>query len=306
MKIPRFCSVSVDLDGLRFYEQIHGVAPSNSRCPVYSTAVDRLGTWARSLSIPLTWFVVGRDARSDEVASRLRERFLAGDELGNHTEHHHYDLTHRPYAEQEQEVTLNERRLCDITGQRRFGFRAPGYRIARDLVDILSANRALYDSSLFPCPPYYAAKALILLKHRLTGQRSRAVLDRPEVLAAPRTPHRLDGCLRPADHGLLELPISVTPGLNLPFIGTTLTLVGIGGVKLLSFSMRNQAFVNLELHGIDALDARDGLEHLLSVQPGLRTPSDAKLRALTIAVTALRDFGFRFVTLRDMAASLGE
>jgi hypothetical protein len=294
--------VSVDLDGLRFYEAIHGLEPSQRPCPVHSIALERLSSWARALSIPLTWFVVGQDADSDEVASRLRARFVAGDELGNHTEHHHYDLTHRSSAEQLAEVTRTHLRLCDITGDKRFGFRAPGYRITRELVEILDRNGALYDSSLFPCPSYYAAKALVLLGQRLAGRRSRAVLDRAGVLLAPRKPHRLNAELRPSPSGLLELPISVTPGLRLPFIGTTVTLAGPRATKPLAFCLRNETFVNLELHGMDALDAGDGLEHLLAVQPGLRTPATAKLRALTVAASSLRDLGFQFVSLRDAAA----
>ncbi|MGC4065953.1 MAG: polysaccharide deacetylase family protein [Polyangiaceae bacterium] len=174
-----------------------------------------------------------------KFASRLRERSLSGDELGNHTEHHHYDLTHRSRSEQSLEIAQTQARLGDITGQSQFGFRAPGYRITPPLVELLNEHRVSYDSSLFPCPPYYAAKALVLLTRRITGRRSRAVLDRPKVLLAPRSPHRLNDELRPAEHGLLELPISVTPGLGVPFIGTTLTLVGVRGAKFLSFSLRN-------------------------------------------------------------------
>jgi peptidoglycan/xylan/chitin deacetylase (PgdA/CDA1 family) len=303
--MPRqVCAVSVDLDAIRFYEQIHGLLPATTaRCPVYSTAIERLSAWAGSLSLPLTWFVVGADTGGEGVAGRLRGLVQRGDELGNHTQHHYYDLTHRPSAELRDEIVQTTQCLAAITGQKRFGFRAPGYRVTRELISVLRDTDALYDSSVFPCPAYYAAKAGVLLGQRLTGRRSRAVLDRPSVLVSPRVPHRLASNLRPSAEGLLELPITVTPGLRLPYIGTTLTLSGTRIAKSLTYMLRHQHFVGLELHGIDALDRFDDLEPLANVQPDLRTAWQVKLALFTDVVVALQRHGFKFVTLRDAAAA---
>jgi peptidoglycan-N-acetylglucosamine deacetylase len=47
--------------------------------------------------------------------------------------------------------------------------------------------------------------------------------------------------------------------------------------------------LNLELHGIDALDGSDGVPAaLVAVQPGLRTPASEKLRRLREVLAALR------------------
>jgi hypothetical protein len=57
--------------------------------------------------------------------------------------------------------------------------------------------------------------------------------------------------------------------------------------------------VNLELHGIDVLDASDGLEALRPYQPDVRVPRQRKLESLLAAVEVLKNAGYSFVTLRE-------
>jgi hypothetical protein len=92
--------------------------------------------------------------------------------------------------------------------------------------------------------------------------------------------------------------------LRLPFIGTSLVLAGPAGAVAMANLCRRQPFVNLELHGIDALGPGDGLEHLVKVQPDLRVPWQRKLEILGAAVQVLKRAGFGFVTLREAATSL--
>ena len=62
--------------------------------------------------------------------------------------------------------------------------------------------------------------------------------------------------------------------------------------------------VNLELHGIDFLDAGDGLDDLVAEQHDVRLPRARKLAALTAAIDELRSCGCRFVTLAQAAREL--
>jgi hypothetical protein len=103
--------------------------------------------------------------------------------------------------------------------------------------------------------------------------------------------------------GLLQLPVSVTPKLRLPFIGTSLALMGETVAKTMAYSIAQQPFVNLELHGIDALDRRDGLDHLAKIQPDLRIPWEQKLRTLEAVLSVLKRSEFSFMTLREFRLS---
>ncbi len=59
--------------------------------------------------------------------------------------------------------------------------------------------------------------------------------------------------------------------------------------------------VNLELHGIDVLDAHDGLADLAPTQRDLAVPVATKRAVLRAIVEDLRAAGYTFVTL-DAAA----
>ncbi|HEU5073351.1 MAG TPA: hypothetical protein VFU02_04250, partial [Polyangiaceae bacterium] len=63
-------------------------------------------------------------------------------------------------------------------------------------------------------------------------------------------------------------------------------------------------FVNLELHGIDLLEAQDGLELLARHQPDLRVPLARKRAVFETVIDVLRARGFHFVRLDEAARSL--
>ena len=142
------------------------------------------------------------------------------------------------------------------------GFRAPGYTVTDALFSALDVAGVEYDSSVFPCPSYYAAKVAALAAMRLRGRASASIVDTPAVLQAPREPYRIGRPYWRRGDGLLELPVGVTP-LQLPYIGTSLILGGERTAERLTKQMLGRELINLELHGLDAADAEeDGLAAL--------------------------------------------
>lgn len=297
----KLCAVSVDLDEVERYHEIHGLVPQARVHTVYDVGLPRLEDWARSEGIPVTWFAVGEDLARPENAEKLAALARRGDEIGNHTQRHRYDLTRREPDEQAREIEEANRSIERATGTRPRGFRAPGYTVTDELLRIVHRLGMAYDSSVFPSPAYYAAKAAKLALYRLRGRRSRSVLDTPAVLAAPTRPYRIgEPYFRPG-HGLPELPIQVVPGSRLPFIGTSLTLAGPDAARLLARLVVGEPLVNLELHGLDALGRGDGLEHLEKDQPDLKLYPQRKLEALSAVIGLLRRQGYSFVRLDEAA-----
>lgn len=299
----RLASISVDLDEIPNYFAIHGLPPpaGPGANAVYDLGLDRLEGFARAHDLPLTLFAIGSDMARDESARRLRALAERGHEIANHSLDHLYDLTRRERSEMWRQVASGVTVLEGATGQRPSGFRAPGYTLTDELVAVLTELGVDYDSSVFPCPPYYLAKAAKLGAIRLRGRKSRSVLDRPSVLAAPTRPYRVGKPYWRKGGGLLELPIQVTRGPRLPFIGTTLTLAGATRARLLTRLVVGEPLVNLELHGIDVLDAGDGLEALGPHQVDVRVPVADKLAALAAVVETLKHAGYAFVRLDEAA-----
>ncbi len=299
----KLASISIDLDEVPRYAAIHGVgAPMGpSSRAVYEKCVPRFRAWLDEESIRATFFAIGEDLEHRENREAIAGLHQAGHEIGNHSHRHHYDLSRRGAAEIAEEIERGAAIIEQSCGRRPAGFRAPGYAVSDLLFTALEASDVEYDSSVFPCPSYYAAKAIALGAIRLRGRQSASVLDRPAVLRAPREPYRIGRPYWRTGTGLLELPIGVTP-MQLPYIGTSLVLGGRRIAALLSKQMLGRELINLELHGFDLADAKeDGLETLTAYRADLKRTVSDKLRALKAAVRVLRQAGYELVTLEEAA-----
>ena len=304
MPPSRLCAVSVDLDEIPNYHAIHGLKPpgATSADAVYRVALARLDRFAREQDIPVTLFAIGADL-TEEGAAALKSMLERGHEVGNHTLDHRYDLSRLPHEEIRRQVVGGADAIERAVGVRPQGFRAPGYVINEAVVEAIEASGATYDSSVFPCAPYYAAKAAAMAAMALRGRKSRSVLDHPRVVSAPRQPYRLGARYNQCGEGLVELPVQVTRHLRLPFIGTALTLLGPTRARWLTRWVIGDALVNLELHGMDFLDVDDGLEALRAVQPDVRIPIARKLETLAGVLERLRSEGYFFLRLDEAARS---
>jgi len=305
--MEKLASISVDLDELDCYAAIHGLDPRlYPPGLIYRVALERFAALFRDLGLQATLFAIGRDLESTASANALRAMHDQGHEVGNHSYHHAYDLTRKPRTEIHDDIARGVDIVERVTGTRPEGFRAPGYTINDTVFDVLESLGTRYDSSVFPCPIYYSAKAVAIGAIRARGRTSHSVIDDPRALTAPADPYRIGSPYYRRGDRMIELPIGVTPTLRLPYIGTSLLATGVSGARLLSNQMSARPFVNLELHGIDLLDATDGLDGLAKHQPDLRIPVENKRRTLRAAVDTLRDKGFRFVTLAEVAAAFSE
>ena len=303
----RLAAVSVDLDEIDCYAAIHGLAPPghDARRAIYRRALPRLRRLFDDLELRATFFAIGRDI-DDENAPRLRALVDEGHEVANHTQSHLYDLTRREPATIRDEIGRGADVIERATGVRPVGFRAPGYTITDPVFDVLDELGVAYDSSVFPCPGYYAAKLAAIQAIRLRGRRSHSVIDDPRVLRAPADPYRAGRPYWRRGTGVVELPIGVSRGPRFPYIGTSVVLSGERGARALTRSIVGRPLVNLELHGIDLADAEaDGLEFLAPHQVDLRRSAEKKEAALRAALSALTEAGYRFVTLREAAGNFG-
>ena len=313
---PRRCAVSVDLDSIDCYYRIHalGPAPAELRHTILERALPRAADLFARRGLHVTWFVVGQDidaARPDPAcatnAERLRALHAAGDELGNHSYSHFYDLARRPAAVVHAEIAGGDRVLRGLTGGVVPGFRAPGYDVSAAMMTSLARLGYRYDSSVFPAPAYYAAKAAVMAVLALAGRPSGAVMTNPRALGAPTDPYRpaMGAPWRRGQAPLVELPVAVTPYARLPAIGTSLLVAPAPLRDRLVAWMARRALFNFELHGIDFADAeRDGIPgELVARQPDLRIPIDdklARLDALLDQVARDRDFALLAAVATDV------
>jgi len=310
----KLCSVSIDLDPVFCYYRIHALGPSPDelRDLVLDRCVPRFVDMFARRGIRATFFVVGSEL-DPEVAgdgarlarATIAQLAAAGHEIGNHSYSHPYELARLDPERTRDEIGRAHALLSEVDGVTVRGFRAPGYDLSPAMLDEVMALGYLYDSSIFPAPGYYAAKAAVMGAMALAGVPSGAVMTNPRALLAPADPYRPSPTApwRRGQATLVELPIAVTPWLRVPAIGTSLLLAPAWLRARWLEAMLERPFFNLELHGIDLADATDdGIPgELVRKQPDLRAPLVRKQRALEATLDRLaRDY--EFVTLREAAA----
>jgi peptidoglycan/xylan/chitin deacetylase (PgdA/CDA1 family) len=316
----RVVSVSVDLDPVECYWRIHalpGAPPERARHAILRRCLPRFAELFARHGARATFFVVARDLEEDaEGRALLAQLARDGHELANHTYSHPYDLVRQPSDAIGREIDRAHGLIGACAGGAPCGFRAPGYAISSELLDLLRARRYRYDSSAFPSLPYYGAKVAVMGAMRLVGRKSGSMLDTPRVLAAPRAPYvpaagapyrSAPAAAAGADAGaLVELPMAVTALARLPVIGTSLVTAPSWMRRHLIAAATRAPFFNLELHGIDLADA-DADEippALVARQPDLRRPLAHKLAALDETLAAATAAGARFARLDAVAAEL--
>ncbi len=244
-----------------------------------------------------TFFVVASDLeRWPRARERAEELVRAGHELASHTWSHPYALTRLGAEAIAEEIDRAHRLLSEVRGIPVAGFRAPGYTQTDTVLALLEDRGYLYDSSLFPCPPYYLAKAAVLGWMGLRGRRSESILDRPSVMWERRHPHmRL---------GLVEVPMTVLGPVRFPLIGTSLIAAGERGYGMLRPFVKREPFVNLEFHAVDLMNLEeDGLARGLKPQRDLGVAVAAK-RALFQRVVGELHEDWGIETLEALAPRL--
>ncbi|MCA9650545.1 MAG: polysaccharide deacetylase family protein [Myxococcales bacterium] len=274
MSSPPATLVSVDLDDAACYHAIHGLPPPDpeqARAALERWLPRFLELFARA-RVHATFFVIGRELRRDaddrgRGAELLRRALAEGHELGNHGHAHAYDLVRWPAERQRDDLRACDAALREL-GATVEGFRAPGYTHDAELLRRVVELGYRYDSSCLPSPAYYATKLAVMGAMALRGERSSSLATGGRSFVGPVEPYRR------RDVPLWELPMSVSPHLRLPLIGTFL----LAGPGPLSAALRRAALrlprLHLELHAIDLADPeRDPIAPVLvERQPELKVP----------------------------------
>lgn len=285
-------ALTIDLDALEHYHRIHALPPPPAGPdPVHGAALERLGALCARLGLPATVFAVGEPLADSGAAAGVARLAAAGHEIANHGFSHDYALSRRP----QDAILADVRRGADAVeraaGRRPSGFRAPGYTLSAALVRALCDAGVRYDSSAFPSPPYWLAKAAVMGALALGGRRSGAILDRARAPWAPRVPYH-PSASEPYARGalpLLELPIA-TGFLGFPLVGTFVATLPPRLVHALSGGARSLPLLVVELHAVDLLDDTDlpeGSRALAARQRDLRVPAAVKAARIEAFVRSL-------------------
>jgi hypothetical protein len=210
-------TVSLDLDDLWTYLKTRGDSSWASYPTYLPIIVPRVLALLDELKLPITFFVVGRDAAVPANAEFMRALTAHGHEIGNHSYEHDCWLHRYRRDDLESDIRRAEDSIEAATGRRPRGFRGPGFSWSSDLLEILAARGYAYDASTLPTIIGPLARMYFLRSAGLTPeqrQERKALFGTFNEAIRPVDPYRWTLA---SGRTLVEIPVTTMPVTRLPF-----------------------------------------------------------------------------------------
>ena len=300
----KLCALNIDMDPIDHYLRARSYEPRavTNLNAVYDDALPRFLDIFDRYKAKVTFFIVGKDAACPRNQPRIREIVTRGHEVANHTYSHFQRFQHLNTEEQRKEIDEAGKQIEDVAQTRVIGFRAPGWGISEHTLDVLEELDYRYDSSVFPSRLLTGIASVNWLLNR--GRLARTLGGSHQVGQAHKLPyHPAPGALwKRGARRILELPMAVLPGVELPFLGTVSFLLGRGFFRAsFRYLARFDRPVVYGLHGIELVDYHTMIQDdRLKVKAGLGKPLAEKLSLYALMLSCFRQ-RYTFVTMRDLA-----
>jgi hypothetical protein len=294
----------VDVDGLKnllkFYG-FHQVDTDEHDNAVYRLALPRFAELFERLGIRATFFVIGEDLQNAANQEMVRQLYTAGHEIANHTQRHCYNFNRLQRECKRNEIIQAEQAIARTIGQKPVGFRAPGYDVDQDVLDILVELGYCYDSSVMPSLlnlPSKLLQRLLSQNGNFSGYGSLALSLAPN---RPYRPHPQALWRSTASGSLWEIPVSCVPYLRVPFYAnfnlfTGNTLFQLSSVLAMGMSC------NYVFHAVEMLDPAE-IDSRLHRHPNACLSVEQKMTRCRRFLERLQH-GRRVLLSKELAAEL--
>ena len=285
--------LTVDVDTLNDYAYTYSIRHHKYPDLIYEKALPRLLELLEKYRLRATFFVVGRDLEQKQHIPMVK-LIAKRHEIANHSFSHRHDFEKLSAALQEEEIVKCHeivKKKLKITMK---GFRAPGYNINENSLKILSKLHYSYDSSIFPTSLLPILKLSIMLKskgrHKSSGGGSIGSM------------FSKTGPYKDQLYNILEIPVSVTPLLRLPVMGTFNVTTGKSLLRLsLALLKKYKRVINYEIHPIEFLELdKDQIPKEFGVHPGLKINLRRKNKIYEYLFEHLKD-NYTVVTAGEFA-----
>lgn len=273
-------TVSVDLDPVDLHLVGYGFRGLPADPLAYTAALPRLVEIFDRCGVPVTFFLVARDAPAH--AEAIAELARSGHEVASHSLTHPMALASLPREPLRRELEDSRRLLEQASGGSVVGFRSPNFDLSVRVIEGLGDAGYLYDASAYPTPFIIPARLLLAVKSRDAA----AVLQlRAWPYTWRRDPHRITTARR----SLVEYPVSVTPGIRFPIYHTARYLMSDRRFERIldGFAERGEP-LSYALHGVDVLGMQeDKVDERMRRHPGMEMPLQPKEELLERTLKAI-------------------
>lgn len=227
---PTTGAISSDIDSLHSLYRGHGLRRSAYSYAEIEIGLENFARFLEPYGVHATLFMVGDDFLQPQNEAPIRAVAAAGHEIANHTQTHAQGFRRLSPDAMETEIARMEDACLRLTGRRPVGFRSPGWNVGDAAVEILARRGYLYDSSVFPTSMMPVFKLLHWWHTSRREGADRTTMGQLGYMLAPLRPYRTagDALGRRGSGGIVELPVTVVPGVRLPFWATFLLATGLG------------------------------------------------------------------------------
>ncbi len=301
--MKKYCSITVDIDSIDCYYKAYGLKIDDKRNIIYRNALPRILDIFEEFNIKATFFVIGKDLKTQENKVLIKSIFTKGHEIANHSMNHILRFASLDKEKKKEEISQSEEVIEDLIGENVAGFRVPGWDIDCETMDILEERGYLYDSSIIPS--YLLPLFKIIYKLKKMGSENTATFGRNIYCFSPITPYfsNKGKIWKRGNRALLEIPMTVTPLFRIPFYGTFLFTTGINVFKLSYWLIKkaNIHFLNYQLHPIELVDLNsDNIDPGLIRLPSMKFPLEEKQQIYRIIFKNISK-EYEFITLKELA-----
>ena len=301
--------LSLDLDNQWSYMKTHGDLGWESFPSYLDTFIPLVLNLLDPLNLKITFFIVGQDATLKKNEAALKLITEQGHEVGNHSFYHEPWLHLLSKDKIKNEVTATHDQIYRVTGQKPLGFRGPGFSWSPSLLEVLSENGYIYDTSSLPTYLGPVARMYYFWTANLTrekkDQRKRLFGNFRDGLK-PVKPYLWH--LSAGKH-LLEIPVTTIPIIKSPFhLSYLLYLSRFSNLLMVFYLNLAISFCKLSditpcylLHPLDLIGGDKFKE--LSFFPGMDLGFERKTNIFTKVINQLRKH-FHLVNMSTLAKHL--
>lgn len=298
-------AISLDLDNQWSYMKIHGDEGWDKYPSYFDIFIPHILDLLDELNLKITFFIVGKDAESEENRKYLRMITDRGHDVGNHSYNHESWLQSYSYVEIEKEIIAAEEAIEKATGQKPKGFRGPGFSWSNDLLKVLEKRGYLFDASTLPTYLGPLARKYYFMKSDLSKEEKRA---RKELFGKFSEGFRK---LKPYYHDLgngekiAEIPVTTMPVFRIPFHLSYLVYISNISMFMMKLYLKWSIFlcritktpISYLLHPLDIIGG-DKLKQL-AFFPGMKIVTDKKVLVFKTVLNELKT-KHKLVPLADL------
>lgn len=242
--------IHVDVDNVWMYEQEFGVKIHKDQEYIYTHSLPLFLEILKKSRSHATFMIIGKDLKLPACQAFCKKAIILGHEIANHTFSHPVSFGSLSLEEKREEIITAHELITKVCKKAPVGFRGSGYFQNKEAVSILHNLNYKYDASVLPG---FAPFLMSVYASIRGGKNRHKTFGRMEQGFSPQEPYYIKGIGK--SERLLELPISVLPGVKLPTHTTFAYFFGSWYRQLILNYLRNKPkYVLYLFHAIDFID----------------------------------------------------